>query len=315
MSELAVTSDSFEKHISPDELETLFSELQKLRSAVHGFNWNGTPNIDYHFFLSGHSKEQDFVGLAEAVADADVVIPEVPGWSNRSLVAMRNIANGKKRALRPNPVDRTLTPEQVKQIHGDAETIQNILFNTHKRIEFIDLPKEQAAELHRQMFRALTFRFEEFDNLDEMVDHFVYAKSLEARFQLTRELHMMQSLDKLFSKQTESLKVLIALGADHTFITHQLINRGEKVKRTFYPKPLIYPYRDELTRRLIFGKSFDSNLVMKAIAEGALAFKNASRETNTVETGLNIRAAMDQYSMDQIAGFLGGALMGNQKRL
>ena len=318
MSEFVLNDIDFVKHTSPEELAELFAELSELRGAIRDFDWRGTPNVNYHFFLTAHSREEDFEGLSEAIADADVVIPEVPGWSHKTLVAMRNIAKGKKRHLRPNPSVEGMTDEQARHVFGDAKAIQGLLFDTHKRIEFIDLPREQAAPLYKQVFRATTFTFGQFESVDEMVDHYVYAKSMEAKFQLTREINMMGRLDKLFAEQKEPLNVLISLGADHTFITHQLMDRGEKVKRTFYPKPLIYPYRDEMTRRLIFGVSFDSTLAMKAISEGGLAFhyssENEAHTANSIDAAKAMRESLDQYEPAELVHFLGRAIQRNRRR-
>ncbi len=311
MPEFTITSDGFEKYTSQQELEALLAKLDSLRTGIEIYDWQGTPNIEYHFYFSGHSQEADFVGLQDAIRDADVVIPEIPGWTHNSLVDLRKVAKGKSYARKSQRAAGVLSVEDTKRIFGDRESLESALFDTRKRVEAIDLPYDKAAELHAKMSRALMFRFDEFDNLDDMIAHFAYGKALEAKFQLSREAHMMESLERLFSQETNPLKALIMLGADHTFIARQLQRKGELVRRTFYPKPLVYTYRDELSRRLIYGKEFDKDLVLKAMVEGSLVLAGGNifeGAANTVEAGWAGRLAIDQYSKEQLKDFVSSKL-------
>ena len=306
MSNFSPIGGEFKKHTSAEELEVLFGELSDLRQAMQNFDWQATPNVSYHFFLSGHGKKQDFEGLGEAIEQADVFIPEVPGWHYKSLVKLRNIANGKEKRLLKQPIHQSFSAQQTARVFGEVETIPRLIASTGKRIEIIDLPERQFQEPYSQVARSLFFALEQFDSVEELVDHFVYAKALEAKLQLTRELHMMKSLQKLFGRQEQPLEVLIALGAQHTYITRQLKRHGEKVKRTFYPSSFTYSYRDELTRSLIYGKPFSSDTVQRAIAEAGVALDDEMHdETQTsIENAEDIRRSIGAYSPQEIGAFL-----------
>ena len=298
---------SFEKRTSPGELRALMSELDILRNQYVGTSWTATPNIKYTFFYSAHANRADFIDLEKFVQEADIVIPEVFGWEHNELVRLRQVAKGKSRALRQRPKmtdqqGRLVDEATVSYLYGDHETTDQILFNCRKQIFLVDVPMGHPdVELFHESQKASIFDISNFEDSDELLDHFTYAKAFEAKWHLLRERYMLEKLGEVISKieAKEPKKVLIVLGALHTQLSTVLQDNGEDVRRHFTHSPLIFPLREEITRRFMFGKDVSRDLVAQAILEGVYALEINKEATNTDEATRIARQEFGSFTVEQ----------------
>ena len=258
------------------------------------------PTVALDIFYSAHGEEKDLEGFEEKFKKADIYIPEFFGWNETNLKEFRNIAEGKQQ------------PKEFEYLSGFAERQYSILYNSHKPITFIDLPKDHQlvnqvlSHLNKDylIHRERTSDFQEF--LGRVKDW----HKRWAELQRQRENYMLSqlepSLKQLLKKrpelrQKEKLKVLMSLGSLHTGLYHQLLKQGRAAARTFSRSPYIYSNASELTRRYFFHKDVDDLLAARAWLEEVLEQEISPIDNvNTEEAWEFLSSVAEEFSLAEI---------------
>lgn len=235
------------------------------------------PKLSFEFFFSSHVTGADKRGVAEKVKGADVFVPEGVGWNEEARTLYQAVADG------------TTSPSEVAAQYGLREdpasggersflaTLRGI-HNTKVRVEFLDPP--QGDPLTDKMFEAQE-KFGEIDLLNkdfpQLVEEFKERVREYSHIQVVREEYILKKLGALAAdirggkrpelKGKQNVRFLLAFGAVHTMLSHELSGKGEDAKTSFERVPYIFGYESEMMRRFMLGKEVVDELATRAFAE------------------------------------------------
>lgn len=266
------------------------------------------PKLEFKFYYTPHAFEGDFEKLAEIFPEADIYVPEVPGWDLDTAQLYNDIAQG---VLEPREVagDRPVLLKELEIIYGSKKPIffVDILGDLYSKLN------EKREEFEKEVLDAKSFflsgRFDEAISLAREC-----AKGL-ANIQIEREDFIRRAIVKAVPKMVKQhpdidiqdklksgrpLKVLLSLGAVHTRIYHKLKQVGVNVEREFSESPLIFPHWHELERSYIFDKEPSDELVARGLLEVILSryideFSKSSQESSAI-----LRKLVSQLSVSKI---------------
>src|SRR3989338_5657586 len=182
------------------------------------------PKIELEIFFAPHATREDATGLKERIRASDIYIPEIFGWDERVLVLYRAIAQGK---IGPEGYFKELgaSSQEIQEIKKTLEyTETEILYNSGKRVEFIDLP--DTNRIYSQLDKEITEpKFRGKENASEVISAYKQNAHKIVLLQKERELYMLEQLAELQKKIAageiqelkgrSTVKIIIFLGAYH----------------------------------------------------------------------------------------------------
>jgi hypothetical protein len=260
------------------------------------------PVVSVEFLYGAHRTARDTQKLQERIAEADVVVPESSGWERDELQAWRDLSEG------------TITPAQVFQKFGlstaneeDRRWLEEyeIIYKSHKAIDVIDVPRGHPLdkEINDCLGTPIYFCDGDFEKALERVKN--YTKNW-ADIQKKREAYMLSRFKEVVKERTlpnqkRGLNILITMGAVHTGVWHALKNEGVNTRAKFSPAPFIFSDQEELTRRYLFEKSVDDELVANVLLENILLNQFGWPPTeDTRKATLFFRKLISQFTVGEI---------------
>lgn len=291
-----------EPKITKDEM-SLEGKLEKITRTERK---SGEPEISVDIFHSLHETAEDIESLEEQLADADIYVPEVFGWSSVDSGQYVAIAEGRKS---PDEIIRSLeitTPDMYPP-HDTRKKEFEVLYNSHKPIIIIDVPIDHPLKA-------------KFDRLDQSLslggnfetDLESYKQFLEtlAKLQKEREEFILSQFKEKIKEviqatpslhEKDKVKVLMSLGSIHTVIGHTFKKEGVETKTRFNSMPYFFNFENEVIRRFMFGKEVNNELMAKALLESEIyGHFQLSPEENSMHVQQVLRKVVDSFSLDEI---------------
>lgn len=211
------------------------------------------PKVTLNFFFSAHGSARDLQRFQEVYDKADVFVPELLGWNQKTNELYNDISAGTKD---PAAVLVNVNfPEFVTHL-------LRIIHNKKKPIIFADAP--QGSDLHEhslELAPALQLFIQ--GKLQEAIDYMRGHVEMFAKDEVQREKHMVDSLTqqlrgKLNSipelKDKKEINVLVQLGYAHATVYHALKEEPDfDVKRTLGAKTLVLDSFNQLIQKIKLG--------------------------------------------------------------
>jgi len=274
---------------------------------------SGEPKISFDIFYSFHDTEKDAKGLAEQIKKSDVYMPELFGWDERYLNDTKAIAEGK------------MTPDELmwKRLRGfDQEYPHSFdyaeakaLYKSGKYVAYVDVPREHPLFDKGADAREELGRIDLEKNFPELVASFKENVKRWADVQKKREAYILSELKRFADiikdgrvpelKGKKEIKTLIALGAMHTGVYHELTRAKEETSREFHIMPLVFgKFASELARRFMFDKDTDETLASQALFGAVFSSMVHNHSDKSIrgsyEVSLIERKIVPQFSIDEI---------------
>ncbi len=243
------------------------------------------------FYFSAHSNAEDFEKMREEFDRADVYISEQHGWTPDDLQAIRDIATGKRKPLH-------LAEGRPAKSAGDLE--DEIIYNSHKPIYFVDIPSghelENTDEGQNDLERATNdFSLYDINNAKESL---ISAANKNAAFLQKKDSWIAKNIGNKIPeilknepalKNKENIKILIQFGASH-FPIRRMIDKPMKTTRVkSWEQGLAFSYYDKLIQKIRFKRDIPEDLPLKALFE--VYFKKIfSDEIKKIPNQLFVRA-------------------------
>ncbi|MBI2635313.1 MAG: hypothetical protein HYW79_02095 [Parcubacteria group bacterium] len=274
---------------------------------------DGEPKISFDIFYSFHDTAKDAEGLAERIKKSDIYMPELFGWNERYLNDTKAIAEGK------------MTPDELmwKRLRGfDQEYPYSFdyaeakaLYKSSKYVAYVDVPREHPLFDKGADAREELGRIDLTKNFSELAVSFNESVRRWADVQKEREVYILSELGRFADsikdgrmpklKGKKEIKILIALGAMHTGVYHELSRTEKETSRKFHTMPLIFgKFASELARRFMFGKDTDETLATQALFGAVFSSMVSNRSDRSIrgsyEVSLIERKIVPQFSIDEM---------------
>lgn len=239
----------------------------ELSALFNGEEWNGEklPPVYLKLFSGPHETAKDAEGVKPLLDKADIYIPEVSEWSQKTLSIFRRISNGEQ-----FPPD----PDEFQ------EKLEEYVFGTKKPITFVDVPKEEVAS-HPEMYEdtEMYVRKLKYLSYEEATETFFkYIEKFSERDVINREAYMANHFAEKIKEimllhpelqKKDAIHILETLGSGHSSL-YQLMKEigGNHVSRVFRYNAPSRGLMSEATRRMSFKKDVSENLKKRALSEG-----------------------------------------------
>lgn len=256
------------------------SGFNRFRDKVRGYfsktKLEGSPDIKFNFFFAPHKTAEDRKNLIGAFTEADVYIPEVPGWTPRHLVDYQAIADG--RITPDEHISSLRRAEKSSDVSNSTLKAElDLLYRSNKNVMFIDITSR--SPIIKELRGAATTEIETSGDFPQalaqtrrMIDRFTKAN-------LARENQMLanlkQGFDDLFKQEPElkakdEIKVLFSLGSAHASLSQRLMQKGFDTKRTYSDLPVSFTYSSMATMRRMLNKDLDDEFTARTYLEVGL---------------------------------------------
>lgn len=176
------------------------------------------PELEIKFLFSAHATAEDFKDFEFEFDKADVLVPELVGWSEETLQYLRKLAAENKPIAKVSNFSMA-TGEILKSISG-----------SHKAIELVDIPKGNYIDNMQSEARKIG---QESLNLAEFNEMISGLKSFLIKFseaQKLRDKYIVSQIKTLKDKiikdypalaKRDKLNILITMGSFHTDVYRQ----------------------------------------------------------------------------------------------
>jgi len=224
------------------------------------------PKIFYHFFYSPHGTKKDVKDIKPLFEEADIYVPENYAYEEQEKKYLEDLSQG---TIKPNNYQSPA-----------LNYLDGLIYNSKKPIINVDI-SEEAAEI-RKLYKDSHKAYEEaldlfaggkFDEAMEKISLYVLsgAEADIAREEKIKE-NIKNEIKKFLDhnqnyKNKKELKVLISLGSLHTHLYKDIKTDNINLSRSFNQYPQTYSSSDEAIRRIIFGKEYDDELLVKIFVE------------------------------------------------
>lgn len=226
-----------------------------------------TKKPELTFYFSAHHHPKDFEQMRREFEEADIYISEQHGWTQDDLETIRAISAGTQTPAH-------LRKGQTAQTAGETE--DELLYNSHKPVCFVDLPEghelEKADDGQEDLSRA-TGEFENNDFEDAIHSTQTAAEKaadfLEQKDQWIAE-NIKREIPKILEEHPEfrnknQIKILVQMGASHLPI-RRLVADSFQTRRAG-EKDFSFGFYDELIRHKRFSKETPEALPPRALLE------------------------------------------------
>lgn len=267
------------------------------------------PEMSVNIFYSLHGTAKDFEGLKKEFEEADIYIPERPGWKRHHLWRLRALSIGDLIPYKPSGKNS----EQQKDALWETD---NIVYNSHKPITFIDIPSNHTL-VKRWNKNLAEFQFG--SNFNDALDAERRYIAENVAIIKERERYMVDQLEPRIQKllkdypdllKKQHINILLSLGLAHTFLYHNL-KRDYRTTRVMSKMPAVFSFEDEAMRRLMFDKQAGDELVARVAMEQCLwKVYHDSLYALTFDSEKIVRAFRKlnvQFSFDEIKNMIEGA--------
>lgn len=268
------------EEISPAERQ----KIGQLQAEAAAF-WSrekkeGEPRIKFKIAYGGHVGSKDLESWQEDFKACDVYIPESFGWIRDTM--FENLSGG---LISPETAERIIRQSQPNWKNNIQRNFvlgqMKMLYRSHKAIVIIDVPNEH--DLVRR-FQWLSLRQEEkinSNNLEEKKGFLKEYLTESATIQRSREIFMFTlipfKIKEVLARRPDlakrpELRVLISLGASHTYLFHMMNRKNsENTERSFPSLPFTFGLLDATQRAIAFGladaQDLSNELVTKIVME------------------------------------------------
>lgn len=291
---------------SADSNETVASWNEALKIA-------GLKNkVNLRFIFSAHQTAEDRAGFAEQIADTDIIILEMAGWTQKTLELFNAVSGG------------TTTPDQAlaeMKIKKETDPFYDArlkelsdLYGSNKVLLFLDIPKNH--QLLEKYFISLTRCEKALKNGESFREVLNKVKVLVQNgidLNVKREEYILNSLKtdipKFISENNDFAKkdkinVLVSMGTGHTGIYHKLKREGAgNISRVFGKLPYSFSLLAEIFRKANFGKEITEEDLIRLALEIRISLLKVpdSIEWLTNDTR---RKAINSFTLEEIRDIL-----------
>jgi len=200
---------------------------------------------------------------------------------------------------------------------------EEMIYNSQKPIALIDVPENHpiVKEIKNYESEMKGKKIFHYGNFAQTMESFKKALAEEAFLEKEREEYILSQLkpqvDALLNeypnlRDKQGISILLSLGVSHTSLYHSLKKENFEVTRIFNKMPFVYPYRNEVVRRYLFGKSVDDLLLSRALTEvlfweafGAQLDENEGHDSQKIAEFT--RRLISAFSFDEIKNMFEGA--------
>jgi len=262
------------------------------------------PEMETIFYYSPHWTEEDARLLKKNLEKVDVFCPEMYGYEVENVEALNRLAQGDH-------------PLLIKYLSSRADAWTKIIcqavFDSKKIIWPIDIKKSKLAEdfdATYEMNKTALRQFGMGELEKAMETRRAYIKS-QVEAQKKREEIILENFKKLPEeicaehselKRKKKLRVLVTLGAFHTFVYHEAKKAGYSAEEVLATKPYIFSRAIEALRKERFsGEShFSDEFIAKSFIEDFLTIYFEKFSLDIAKNDAAARIVASQVDFDLI---------------
>ncbi|MBI4119716.1 MAG: hypothetical protein HY456_02635 [Parcubacteria group bacterium] len=268
------------------------------------------PPYFVDIYYSPHETSKDLEPIAEKFKNADVFMPEAFGWVHKEPVVLNEVSRGEKK---PEAALQELgCVPQKDPFYSFHLQMLNLIYDSQKPIAIVDVPRNHPLEKKiREVGSGFRFKSDFDANLAMIKEHFKKVAGVEKEreeYILSQLQPAVQSIlenNPALQKQPE-VRVLIALGAAHTSLFHQLKKSEYKTSRQFKDELIMFSFQDEMIRRYWFNKEVGDELAAKTLFDiifGNLFWNDFTKLTDDSAKLIALkRKIITQFNYDEIKG-------------
>ncbi|MBI4272880.1 hypothetical protein HY621_03440 [Candidatus Uhrbacteria bacterium] len=229
---------------------SLFSSKERKNQKI--------PNVEIDIYFGSHATEQDARNWQNKIKDADVIIHELLGVSDKDMKTLQDLSDG-----RIKPEDLIYDDSDDKYYNEYALALSRMLYKSGKRIVGIDIPDRHP------ILKRIDRNKEDEQTLYSLlfsIPYLKYATKLKkyiqekGNLQRQREEYIVRRFRKVINPYIQSqqerkpVRIFMFHGAMHTWMYHRFKRSGFSVQRSMKGRT-DYMYgrlRNELERKARF---------------------------------------------------------------
>lgn len=262
-------------------------------------------------FLGAHRTADDAAPLASYLTQADLYVPEAPGWNRSHERVLNAVSEGQ------------LTPEQVvdkdHRFAGHAYGELSFLHGSKIPVALVDVPADEAEAL-RGRFRTFASFVVTMARRPSPLASYPFETILKEghgclRYSVDalreRESAIVTNFTRVVPSKTRErvprrcgpIRVLLRLGTFHTRVGICLQARGFAIERVFARKPVQFDHIAQARRRILFGREVDDTLLVRAMLTKLMYLlgKQDAIERDFEAFSACCREVIDPLTVDEIA--------------
>lgn len=257
-----------------------------------------------------HRTEEETRDLKERFQKTDVFVPEMFGWTEDYLSALRSLSFGEI-----TPEDILLKRKATNQIYFSRDAgFLELIYNSKKAIVLIDVPKNHPLDFREQDLKFPEIEFgNDFNQCLESVKQYT---SDYAKFQKEREKYILKQFKLKIQetintypqlKEKQDINVLVAIGEAHDLLSSKLRDKHWMTEASKESSELFF-YNEEAMIKNMHGESVDNDLAARIITERLLfrAFKDTFFTESTKSSVKSIREFVSKFSYDEMRNLYNG---------
>lgn len=243
-------------------------------------------NVHYHFAFAPHGHWGEMRNVAERIKDADVVVPELVGWTTADQQILQGVSDGTYTLKKADALfgdlarvdHRDLTPQDWEKFRELAKLVAG----SKKLIFYADLPAGDVTETHANIPHQMdeSARLFRSGRLAEAIASARTSFETFAAGEQKRERHIIDSLTRSLPaaiqksgrfQQKTDIQVLVSLGSGHSHLSQLVKKKGADVSRSFPGSSTLFTIGNEVLRRMERGKAVTDELLAQCFMESLLA--------------------------------------------
>ncbi len=266
------------------------------------------PEMEVTFIYGSHDTEEDAQlvkkYIKEHIKEIDVYCPEMKGWTPEFVEILNNISQGNvfffEKYLR------------MAKKYPHWKTVLTAIYNSKKIISPIDVKQSEFSKKIEDILEIDEAANRNFytGNLEEAIKNKKEYLKKDAIWQKRREKIILENLKRIPEKvrkeypelkKKNQLKVLVSLGAFHTWLSRQIKEEGYPAKKIFTRMPYVFGHENEIGRkeRFVFKAKPDDESVARSLTESSLEpyFKNFSDNSEKTTEASRIIASKTSFEL------------------
>lgn len=290
----------FDKHHLGIERDT-FNSIEKKEK----------PKISIDFFFSAHGTREDYERLKELINNADIIIPEQFGNTEKSENDFNLVSEGK---INPDSF-----PESLR--NSAQGFLLELIYKTKKPIFLVDIPKESVSmieEREEKISQLLNdshkfFQSGEFDKALRFLRLYIELKDkidkIRDDYIANNILKISKNVEEDIEFKGKDVKILVCLGAMHTDVLYEVSKKNDTLSTKMHTgkeSGIVFSYLGEMYRRERNNKEIDDLIVARALIEEYVQ-RWISSFNFKIRDGLKktefIRKISSLFSLDEIKQF------------
>jgi len=294
-------------------------KLEKIKSLSLDRKEKKFPEIEMTFVYSPHATEKDAKLITDKLPKTDIFCPEIEGGKDELIENLNKISQGEKEIFEKYMANPPFTYQNKWRqvfcaLYNSKKIVWPIDLNFPADTDLILMLDEAAYKYQLSLNSFLQGNFDKaVEQRKQFVKQTIPLEKIREKIILKALEELPANLSKRYPqlKNRKKLKVLVSLGAAHTWIYHQLKRKDRyDLKRNLNKNPYIFSFGGRIWRRgrFIAEDSFEQGSVERSLMEDMLEIylRNFSRDSADVALAARIIAErMDVDFIKRISIYLG----------